>query len=47
MLDIKELSKAIRQVAEEKGLAPETITEASNRRSRPLIKGITPTVAVS
>jgi N utilization substance protein A len=28
MLDIKELSKAIRQVAEEKGLAPETITEA-------------------
>jgi N utilization substance protein A len=28
MLDIKELSKAVRQVAEEKGLAPETITEA-------------------
>ncbi len=28
MLDVKELSKAIRQVAEEKGLAPETITEA-------------------
>jgi N utilization substance protein A len=28
MLDIKELSKALRQVAEEKGLAPETIIEA-------------------
>lgn len=28
MLDIKEISKAIRQVAEEKGLAPETIIEA-------------------
>ena len=28
MLDIKELSKAVRQVAEEKGLAPETIIEA-------------------
>lgn len=28
MLDIKEISKAIRQVAEEKGLAPETIVEA-------------------
>jgi len=28
MLDIKELSKAVRQVAEEKGLAPEVIIEA-------------------
>jgi N utilization substance protein A len=28
MLDIKEISKAIRQVAEEKGLAPEAIVEA-------------------